>query len=112
MKLSRADISLALRCRTPRSNTSKTTTTPTKDAGQIRKAHAHELPLVARTLARAFLDDPVFRWAYPDDDRRRAVLPGVIERIGGNGTRIVNLNIAAPSLEDVFIHLTGKALRD
>jgi ABC-2 type transport system ATP-binding protein len=42
----------------------------------------------------------------------RAVLPGVIERLGGNGTRIVNLNIAAPSLEDVFIHLTGKALRD
>lgn len=56
-----------------------TTITPTKDAAQIRKAHADEVPLVARTLARAFFDDPVFRWAYPDDDRRRAVLPGVFE---------------------------------
>ena len=29
-----------------------------------------------------------------------------------NGTRLVNLNIVKPSLEDVFISLTGKALRD
>jgi ABC-2 type transport system ATP-binding protein len=42
----------------------------------------------------------------------RAVLPAVIEQLGHNGSRIVNLNVARPSLEDVFIHLTGKALRD
>jgi ABC-2 type transport system ATP-binding protein len=42
----------------------------------------------------------------------RAVLPGLVDRINTNGTRLVNLNIVQPSLEDVFIHLTGKALRD
>jgi len=35
-----------------------------------------------------------------------------MESIGQNGTRLVNMNIVEPSLEDVFIHLTGKALRD
>lgn len=42
----------------------------------------------------------------------RAVLPGVIDRINFNGTRLVNMNILRPSLEDVFINLTGKRLRD
>ncbi len=42
----------------------------------------------------------------------RAVLPGIIDRLNTNGTRVVNLNVVQPSLEDVFIHLTGKALRD
>ncbi|HSQ27312.1 MAG TPA: ATP-binding cassette domain-containing protein [Anaerolineales bacterium] len=45
-------------------------------------------------------------------DHSRMVLPGLIERVNQNGTRLVNLNILQPSLEDVFIHLTGKALRD
>lgn len=42
----------------------------------------------------------------------RAVLPGLIENLNQNGTRLVNMNIVKPSLEDVFISLTGKALRD
>jgi ABC-2 type transport system ATP-binding protein len=42
----------------------------------------------------------------------RVVLPGLVERINTNGTRLVNLNVVQPSLEDVFIHLTGKGLRD
>jgi ABC-2 type transport system ATP-binding protein len=42
----------------------------------------------------------------------RAVLPKLVESISQNGTRLVNMNIVKPSLEDVFIHLTGKALRD
>jgi len=45
-------------------------------------------------------------------ENSRAVLPGVIEKINYNGTRLVNMNIVKPSLEDVFINLTGKALRD
>jgi ABC-2 type transport system ATP-binding protein len=45
-------------------------------------------------------------------DSSRAVLPGVIDKINYNGTRLVNMNIQRPSLEDVFINLTGKALRD
>jgi ABC-2 type transport system ATP-binding protein len=42
----------------------------------------------------------------------RAVLPGIIEKISQNGTQLVNMNIIKPTLEDVFIDLTGKALRD
>jgi ABC-2 type transport system ATP-binding protein len=42
----------------------------------------------------------------------RQVLPGIIENINQNGTRLVNMNIVQPTLEDVFINLTGKALRD
>jgi ABC-2 type transport system ATP-binding protein len=42
----------------------------------------------------------------------RAILPGVVETVNHNGTRLLNMNIVKPSLEDVFIHLTGKALRD
>ncbi|HSM71501.1 MAG TPA: ATP-binding cassette domain-containing protein [Anaerolineales bacterium] len=42
----------------------------------------------------------------------RTLLPQIVESISQNGTRLVNMNIVKPSLEDVFIHLTGKALRD
>jgi ABC-2 type transport system ATP-binding protein len=42
----------------------------------------------------------------------RAVLPGIVEHISQNGTRLVNMNVVQPTLEDVFIDLTGKALRD
>ncbi len=42
----------------------------------------------------------------------RVVIPTIIDHINVNGTRLVNMNIVKPSLEDVFIHLTGKALRD
>ena len=42
----------------------------------------------------------------------RTVLPKLIDNISQNGTRLINMNIVKPSLEDVFIHLTGKALRD
>lgn len=45
-------------------------------------------------------------------ENSRAVLPKLVESISQNGTRLVNMNIVKPSLEDVFIHLTGKALRD
>lgn len=42
----------------------------------------------------------------------RTAIPRIVEYISGNGTRLLNMNIVKPSLEDVFIHLTGKALRD
>jgi len=41
----------------------------------IRKASAGDVSRVATTLARAFYDDPVFRWMYRDDARRREQLP-------------------------------------
>lgn len=42
----------------------------------------------------------------------RTAIPRIVEYISGNGTRLINMNIVKPSLEDVFINLTGKALRD
>jgi ABC-2 type transport system ATP-binding protein len=42
----------------------------------------------------------------------RAVLPGIVDLVSSNGTRLLNMKIVEPSLEDVFIDLTGKALRD
>lgn len=42
----------------------------------------------------------------------RTAIPRIVEHISSNGTRLINMNIVKPSLEDVFINLTGKALRD
>jgi ABC-2 type transport system ATP-binding protein len=42
----------------------------------------------------------------------RAILPTLIEVIGADSARIKHLQIAEPTLEDVFISLTGKQLRD
>jgi GNAT superfamily N-acetyltransferase len=36
----------------------------------IRKATADDVPRIARALARAFYDDPVFNWLIPDDSER------------------------------------------
>jgi ABC-2 type transport system ATP-binding protein len=40
------------------------------------------------------------------------VLPSVFEAAARAGTRILSLDIQEPNLEAVFLHLTGKALRD
>jgi ribosomal protein S18 acetylase RimI-like enzyme len=40
----------------------------------VRRAHPQDLPAIARTLARAFLDDPVAEWAYRADRHRLAAL--------------------------------------
>jgi GNAT superfamily N-acetyltransferase len=52
------------------------TTTHTADDKQVRKGSVGDVPRIASTLARAFFDDPVFRWAYADDGRRYELLPG------------------------------------
>jgi GNAT superfamily N-acetyltransferase len=54
-----------------------TATTHPAEAIQVRKARYGDVSRIGSTLARAFFDDPVFRWTFPDDERRRAVLPGV-----------------------------------
>jgi ABC-2 type transport system ATP-binding protein len=40
------------------------------------------------------------------------VLPSLFEGAAQMGTRITSVNIQEPNLEAVFLHLTGKALRD
>ncbi len=66
---------------------------------------------VERLTARALGNDSLWEVSLHTADSR-AVLPRLIEGLSRAGSRVVNLNIAQPSLEDVFIHLTGKALRD
>jgi len=42
----------------------------------------------------------------------RGILSSVVDAVNHNGTRLLNMNIVRPTLEDVFINLTGKGLRD
>ncbi len=35
---------------------------------RVRRASERDLPRIARTASRAFVDDPVMRWLIPDDD--------------------------------------------
>ena len=48
--------------------------------------------------------------ALVDDSNR--VLPRLFEAAAGCGARITSVDIQEPNLEAVFLHLTGKALRD
>ncbi|BAJ62269.1 daunorubicin resistance protein DrrA family ABC transporter ATP-binding protein [Anaerolinea thermophila] len=69
------------------------------------------LPGIRQMVTRFLEQDGIWE-IHLQTENSRAVLPHLIERVNTNGTHLVNLNIVAPTLEDVFIHLTGKALRD
>jgi len=43
----------------------------------VRKATLADAPRLAQALASAFQDDPVIAWIFPDEQRRRGVLPGL-----------------------------------
>jgi ribosomal protein S18 acetylase RimI-like enzyme len=45
----------------------------------VRKAALADTPRLAQTLASAFQDDPVIAWIFPDEHRRRRVLPAFME---------------------------------
>jgi GNAT superfamily N-acetyltransferase len=49
---------------------------PVRPQVRARKAVTAEAGPVADTLAAAFFDDPVIRWAWHDAGRRRQILPG------------------------------------
>jgi ABC-2 type transport system ATP-binding protein len=70
-----------------------------------------QLPDVENVLAHHRGTDGVWSIGLHAVDSR-GTLPGLIEMIGDQGGRIHNLEIVQPSLEDVFISLTGKQLRD
>jgi ribosomal protein S18 acetylase RimI-like enzyme len=45
----------------------------------VRKATLADAPRLAQALASAFQDDPVIAWIFPDEQRRRRVLPAFME---------------------------------
>ncbi len=69
------------------------------------------LPGVEKLVDRRLEGDSLHEVSLHARDSR-AVLPQVLEKVNTNGTHLVNLRVEQPSLEDVFIQLTGKALRD
>jgi hypothetical protein len=48
-------------------------------ASSVRKATLADVPRLALALASAFQDDPVIAWVFPDEKRRRRVLPAFME---------------------------------
>ncbi len=40
------------------------------------------------------------------------LLPGIMERLMGRGIGITTVNLKKPSMDDVFVHYTGKEIRD
>ena len=45
-------------------------------------------------------------------DDSNQVLPRLFDAASANGVRITSVDIQEPNLEAVFLHLTGRALRD
>jgi ABC-2 type transport system ATP-binding protein len=41
-----------------------------------------------------------------------AALPGLLAAVAGSGATVTSVEVRQPDLEDVFLHLTGRALRD
>ncbi|HWE62840.1 MAG TPA: ATP-binding cassette domain-containing protein [Chloroflexota bacterium] len=70
-----------------------------------------DLPAVQQVIWHQLEADDAWSIALHTADSR-ATLPALIERVGTQDGRIRNVTIAQPSLEDVFIALTGKRLRD
>jgi ABC-2 type transport system ATP-binding protein len=69
------------------------------------------LPSVERVGAAALDGDGACALAVQTTDSR-SLLPRVIEAVGARPERIRHLHVAQPTLEDVFIALTGKQLRE
>jgi ABC-2 type transport system ATP-binding protein len=74
-----------------------------------------DLPAAVAALAAL----PAVRAADPADSRldllvddARTALPGILDAITRTGARVRSVAVAEPNLEAVFLHLTGRALRD
>src|SRR5262245_8734831 len=74
---------VTIRSTPPRRGPPMSITTVTREIGayerHIRKATTADLCAAAFVLAAAFHDDPTVSWLIPDDERRRATLPAIME---------------------------------
>ena len=60
-------------------------------------------------ITKAFVQEgKVALWATAGD----ALLPRLFERAASAGLRVLSVQVQEPNLESVFLHLTGRALRD
>jgi len=92
------------------------------DQGQIVARGTHdELVKIVRELDRIVLtiDTEGVQNISAEDgelcllvDDSNIVLPRLFESATGAGVRITTIQIQEPNLEGVFLHLTGRALRD
>ena len=62
-----------------------------------------------RGVSRAAIDEDHAELLVDDAN---AVLPHLFEEAAAAGSRITAVNVSEPNLELVFLHLTGRALRD
>jgi ABC-2 type transport system ATP-binding protein len=74
-------------------------------------APLQQLPGVDNLVTRHLGTESLFEVSLHAQNSRE-IMPGIISNVNKNGTQLVNMNIVKPSLEDVFISLTGKQLRD
>jgi ABC-2 type transport system ATP-binding protein len=70
-----------------------------------------QLPSVQNVVSRPLNGDSIWSVGLHTPDSRE-VLPGLIDVVGSRSGRIRNLELTQPTLEDVFISLTGKQLRE
>lgn len=62
-------------------------------------------------VGRVDLEDEAMRATLLVDDAN-LVLPAIFQAAEANGVRITSLEVVEPNLETVFLHLTGRALRE
>jgi ABC-2 type transport system ATP-binding protein len=86
-----------------------------EDTIELKIAGEHVPPELIEALRRvpgvshASAEDGVVRLLAPDANR---ALADVVAAVGAQGVRIAGIAVQEPNLEAVFLHLTGRALRD
>jgi ABC-2 type transport system ATP-binding protein len=86
-----------------------------KDVVELRIAAEHATPELLAALGhvpgvdQVTADDGTVRLLAADGN---AALPDMITAANAHGVRVANVAIQEPNLEAVFLHLTGRALRD
>ena len=79
-----------------------------KCQGEVDKASISEITGAA---SQSVLHDEGFVYLRFNADNPESLLSDVLEKLG-NRVKIFSVRVTAPTLEDVFVHLTGASLKD